>query len=313
MTTTNNKSAEEIQAEFDAYREMVESQTQAMLDVVAAVAVGNFDVPVEVPEGIEVLSELTVGLSFMLDELRDFENKQDTYQSAIEERLDELRRVNHELDQFAYIVSHDLKAPARNIGALVDILQEELEGKLDEDTEEYMALLQQRTELMHEMIDGVLAYARAGYASKSIEEVDVGYLVHGIAKMLARPEGIKLEIMEGEWPTLHADTVKLAQVFNNLMENGVKYHDKDEGVVRVRFVEEEDCYQFLVEDDGPGVAEEHFEKIFSLFGQLQSRDKSGSSGVGLTTSKKIVEGVGGEIGVESVVGEGSVFWFKWPK
>ena len=234
----------------------------------------------------------------------------------IEKRLAELlkkvKSANEELKDFAYVVSHDLKAPLRGISQLAKWLSEDYADKFDEDGKEQMRLLLSRVDRMHNLIDGVLQYSRVGKAEEEKVRVDLNELVPEIIDTLAPPGNIEITV-EDELPVVKCERTRINQVFQNLLSNAIKYMDKAEGEIRVGCVEEGDYWKFSVSDNGPGIEEEHFEKIFKIFQTLAPRDEFESTGIGLSLVKKIIELYGGRVWVESKVGQGSTFFFTLPK
>lgn len=235
--------------------------------------------------------------------------------SAEEQRallMHELESANEELKNFAYVVSHDLKAPLRAIGSLADWLTTDYADKFDEEGKEHMRLLVSRVRRMDSLIDGILLYSRVGRVKESVLPVDLDSLVHEVIDLLAPPPNIAVTI-ETPLPTVVTEPTRIQQVFQNLLSNAIKYMDKPEGKIRLGCVTEGKEWKFSVADNGPGIAERHFDRIFHLFQTLTPRDKVESTGVGLSLVKKIVEMYGGRIWVESRMGEGSTFFFTLPR
>jgi len=226
--------------------------------------------------------------------------------------LKELEKVNQELKEFAYVISHDLKAPLRGIHTLVDWISTDYADKLDQEGKEQIALLSQRAQRMHNLIDGVLQYSRVGRIQEEKVQVNLNELVPEIIDMIAVPENITVTV-EGELPVVEFEKTRITQVFQNLLSNAVKYMDKPQGKVEIGCVEEDGFWKFSVADNGPGIEEKHFNKIFQIFQTLSPHDGYESTGVGLTLVKKIIELYGGRIWVDSKVGLGSVFLFTLPK
>jgi len=228
------------------------------------------------------------------------------------ELLEEVESANQELKDFARIVSHDLKAPLRGIKTIVDWITTDYADKLDEDGKEQMRLLTSRVERMQNLIEGVLEYSRVGRLREQHVQVDLNELVVAIIDSVAPPENIQITI-ENELPVIECERTRITQVFQNLLSNAIKYMDKPQGQIRIGCVEESGFWKFSVADNGPGIEEKYFEKIFQIFQTLSPRDEFESTGVGLTVVKKIVEMYGGKIWVESKVGEGSTFFFTLSK
>ncbi|MBN1761786.1 MAG: PAS domain S-box protein, partial [Methanomicrobia archaeon] len=226
--------------------------------------------------------------------------------------IKELERVNEELKDFAYIISHDLKAPLRAITSLAQWISEDYADKLDNEGKELLDLLMSRVKRMHALIDGVLEYSRIGRLEEEKSEVDLNTLVSGVIDLIQPPETIDIDIVD-QLPTIYCEKTRMEQVFQNLLSNAVRYMDEPEGKVRIGCTEEDGYWKFSVADNGPGIEEKYYKDIFQMFQTLKPRDEVESTGVGLTIAKKIVESQGGEIWVESKVGEGSTFFFTVPK
>jgi len=228
------------------------------------------------------------------------------------ELLKQVESINKELKDFAYIVSHDLKAPLRGIRTLADWISTDYSNKLDEEGKEQINLLNNRVDRMHGLIDGVLQYSRVGREKEKCVMVNLNELVPAIIDSIAPPENITITI-ENELPLVECQETRIIQVFQNLLSNAVKYMDKPDGQIRIGCVEEADFWKFSVADNGPGIEEKHFERIFKIFQTLVPRDEVESTGVGLAVVKKIIEMYGGKIWVESKVGQGSTFFFTLAK
>ncbi|HUT31246.1 MAG TPA: ATP-binding protein [Sedimentisphaerales bacterium] len=220
--------------------------------------------------------------------------------------------INQELKDFAYIVSHDLKAPLRGIKTLTDWISSDYKDKLDKDGQEQMSLLSARVGRMHKLIDGILQYSRVGRVKEEVAQVNLSGLIPEIIDMVAPPDNISIEV-EPELPVVEYEKTSIVQVFQNLLSNAVKYMDKPQGRIGIGCAEEGDFWKFSVADNGPGIEEKHFERIFRIFQTLAPRDQFESTGIGLTVIKKIIELHGGKIWVESEVGQGSTFFFTLPK
>jgi PAS domain S-box-containing protein len=226
--------------------------------------------------------------------------------------LEQLEETNKELKDFAYIISHDLKAPLRGVKVLVDWISTDYADKLDQEGKEQINLLISRVNRMHNLIDGILQYSRIGRVKEDMIDVDLNELLPSVIDMLAPPENITITIQE-ELPTIECERTRIAQVFQNLLSNAIKYMDKPQGQIKVGYTEQDGFWRFSVSDNGPGIEEQYFEKIFRMFQTLSPRDEFESTGVGLTVVKKIVESYGGRIWVESKVGQGSTFLFTLAK
>ncbi len=243
--------------------------------------------------------------------LRDItERKQAEEHSA--RLLQEIESANDELTNFAYVVSHDLKAPLRAISSLADWISTDYADKFDDEGRQHMRLLISRVRRMDGLIDGILLYSRVGRIKETIVAVELNRLVRDVIEMLAPPENISITL-DNPLPTVITEPTRIQQVFQNLISNAIKYMDKPEGKIRIACSEEGMQWKFSVSDNGPGIKQQHFEKIFQLFQTLAPRDRVESTGVGLALVKKIVEMYGGHVWVESTVGQGSTFFFTIPR
>lgn len=217
---------------------------------------------------------------------------------------------NQELDQFTYIVSHDLKAPLRAISNLSNWIEEDLADKMDEDSKKNMTLLRKRVARMDMFISSLLEYARAGKSKEDKKTVDVRELLQEIIDSIAPPPSFVVNI-DGKMPVMQTEALLLQQVFSNLVSNAIKHHHRDEGEIVISAIEQGKYYQFSVADDGAGIAAEHQEKIFAIFQTLVTKDTKANTGIGLSIVKKIVENHGGKIWLESELDRGTTFYFTW--
>ncbi|MDQ7798283.1 MAG: ATP-binding protein [Candidatus Edwardsbacteria bacterium] len=234
------------------------------------------------------------------------------YQEEIKETLlEELQKANRELAEFAYIVSHDLKAPLRAISSLAQWLSEDYRDILDEAGKEKVGLLLGRTKRMHNLIEGVLAYSRLGRMKPTMCRIDSHEETRQIIDLLSPPGHIKITI-DGKLPTIIYDRIHFDQIMQNLLSNAIKYNDKECGLITISCRQYQGYWEYLVSDNGLGIEEQHFDRIFKIFQSLKSRDEFESTGIGLTIVKKIVEYHGGSIKLTSQLGRGSEFRFTIP-
>jgi signal transduction histidine kinase len=225
--------------------------------------------------------------------------------------LGQIESISNEFQDFVYIVSHDLKAPLRAIKALTDWLAADYADKFDADGKEQLNLLLSRVNRMTNLIEGVLQYSRIGRVTEAPVQIDTNQLLPEVIDSLAPPANIHITI-ENQLPVITSELTRIQQVFQNLLSNAVRFMDKPEGVIKVGCTEENGFWKFSVSDNGPGIAEQHFEKIFKLFQTLQPKDQFESTGVGLTLAKKIVELYGGRIWLTSKLGQDTTFFFTLP-
>lgn len=222
-----------------------------------------------------------------------------------------LKRSNAELDQFAYVASHDLKAPLRVISNAVTWLEEDLEPYLTDDTRESMRLLQSRTSRMERLLNDLLQHSRIGRVAEPSTEVSGQDMADDLLELLEIPQGMRVDF-SADFLKLRVRKLPLETVLVNLIGNGIRHHDRTEGRVHVDVTPEANGLRFQVSDDGPGIDPAYHDRIFEVFQTLKSRDQLDSSGMGLAFVKKHIEVVGGEIRVISDGTRGSTFEFLWP-
>ena len=230
----------------------------------------------------------------------------------MKQRTAELEVANKELQGFAYVVSHDLKAPLRGISRLTQWLTEDYTTAFDAKGKEMADLLVGRVKCMDALIDGILEYTRVGRIVGQSEKIDLNQLLPEVIDLLSPPPTIQIEIAR-ELPVIAGDSIRILQVFSNLIGNAMKFMDKPHGIIRVDCKDGGGAWQFSVTDNGPGIELRYYERIFQIFQTLQPRDEMENTGIGLTIVRKIVELYGGKIWVESEPGKGSSFMFTFPK
>ncbi len=233
-----------------------------------------------------------------------------------------LEKRNQELDQFAYVLSHDLKAPLRAIANLSDWIEADLTAEgtspLPEETQHHLHLLGGRVQRMKALIEAALQYSRIGRVETQVETVDVDTLLRQVIDVLAPPPHTTIEVGPG-MPRLVAERLRLEQVFASLLKNAIKYYRDESALpeqkpyVQVSVQDQGEFYEFAVSDNGPGIPPRYHEKVFGIFQTLEARDQAESTGIGLALVKKIVESKGGRVWLESQTGQGATFHFTWPK
>lgn len=226
------------------------------------------------------------------------------------ELLEALAKSNDELQEYAHIVSHDLKSPLRSINALTAWIKEDNKEKLDKGSFENFKLIEITLEKMEQLITDVLEYSSVGANNNDLQKVDLNEIIDELKKVLFVPEHISIETIK-LLPVVKGDQTKLKQVFQNLISNAIKFMDKTEGIIEVDYLERKSYYQFSVKDNGPGIEPKYHDKIFKIFHALnKSKD---STGIGLSIVKKIINLYQGEIWVESQLHEGTTFHFTIKK
>lgn len=284
-----------IIAIFVAHR--ISTRILRMVKMANQIAEGNYEV--HIPDsGKDELSGLARALNDMA--------------KVLSENISLLKRTNEELNQFAYIVTHDLKAPLRGIDNVITWIEEDHSHELTPKVNNYLQLIKGRIIRAENLIRGILSYARASDKILEKEEVDIAQLLNEIKETLAINPGLRFEFQEG-LPVFYTEKLPLQQIFTNLLSNAVKYHNKPTGWIRVYYKDEGTHFEFFVEDNGPGIAKSYHQKIFMIFQTLQERDIFESTGIGLAIVKKMLDARNQKITISSEPGKGSVFSFTWQK
>ena len=231
----------------------------------------------------------------------------------LEAKQAELLRSNKDLEQFAYVASHDLKAPLRAIELLVQWITEGLAGYDKNNVQENLGLLAKRTQRLNRLLDDLLAYSRAGRKVGAHRVTDAHALVQDVMQLLNPPPAITVSI-EGQLPKFATHSAPLEQVLRNLISNAIKHHPGPQGRVVVSCEEQGDHYVFAVRDDGEGIPAQYAERVFEMFQTLKSRDQVEGSGMGLAIVNRIVQWQRGRVWFEAAPGgQGTVFKFQWKK
>jgi signal transduction histidine kinase len=267
--------------------------------------------------GRELIADKELGNAALAQSDRYLEAETEMHsvtQASLLRSLAELKRSNDELDSFAYAVSHDFKAPLRGIRNLTDWIVDDIQGgKVGNETTKNLALLRNRVDRLHRLLDSLLEYSRVGRIDRAIEEVDSASLIDDIAEYIAPPDGFTIN-KPGEMPIIQTEKLPLERVLLNLIGNALKHHDRTVGTVTVTARDIGDVIEFCVEDDGPGIEPGFHARIFQMFQTLKPRDELEGNGMGLAIVKKSVEGHGGTIRVISAPPvRGSTFVFTWAK
>ncbi|WP_437936306.1 sensor histidine kinase [Sorangium sp. So ce341] len=220
--------------------------------------------------------------------------------------------TNQDLDQFAYVASHDLKAPLRGIASLSEWIEEGLADKMNDEARQQMRMLRGRVHRLEALIEGILSYSRAGRIRDRLSPVDVGAVVAECVELLAPPPETRIAVGDG-MPTILAERVPVQQVFMHLIGNALKHARRADAVVEIACADAGEFYDFTVKDNGPGIPPQFQERIWGIFQTLEARDKVEGTGIGLSVVKKIVETRGGRVALESEPYAGATFHVFWPK
>ncbi len=253
-----------------------------------------------------------IGLGIDITERRKAEVILEKLNVDLESSVQELERSNQELRDFAHITAHDLKAPLRGIGTLVDWLDQDYGEQIGPEGQENLHLLQNRVDRMGRLISGILRYSEIGHNDQPVEILDTHALTAEVIEQIAPPDHVEICI-EDTLPSVPAERTRLTQVLQNLITNAIKYIDKPQGKIHISARDDGDFWEFCVTDNGPGIEAKHFARIFQMFQTLSSADRCESTGLGLAVVKKIIDMSGGRIWLESEMGQGSAFFFTLPK
>jgi two-component system, sporulation sensor kinase E len=227
-----------------------------------------------------------------------------------EKLLSELENSNQGLQEYAHIVSHDLKSPLRSISALATWLSDDYKDVLDEGGRQNLELMQEKVASMDKLIHGILEYSTANSSALDDSKVDLNEVINDIGETIYIPEHVKLVIPE-TLPVIMADRIKMHQVFQNIIGNAVVHIEREVGLVEVLYKDDGEFWQFTISDNGVGIPEEYHKKIFDIFQSIGNNERS--TGIGLSIVKKIVDRYQGNVWVDSVVGEGTQFHFTIKK
>lgn len=239
-------------------------------------------------------------------------NERKKAEIQLNEYLSDLEKTNKELDKFAYIVSHDLKAPLRAIGNLTDWITQDSADSLSDESKENFQIIKGRVKRMEQLINAILEYSKVSKHKGTQELFSFNEIIHNAVDLAGTDSNCKVEI-SGTMPEYYGDKVKYQQVFMNLISNGIKHNNKEQKKIEISCREEGKFWEFMIKDNGPGIDKRFHEKVFVIFQTLKARDEFESTGIGLSIVKKIVEEAGGSIRIESTPGEGAAFYFTVPK
>ena len=251
--------------------------------------------------------------SFVLSAIVDISDRK-RQAAELQHANESLERSNIELQQFAYVASHDLQEPLRMVTGYIQLLEKRLASKLDTEAREFMGFAVDGAQRMQKLIEGILAYSRVGNRGQPFEPVDSAVALDEALLQLAAPiTDTHAEVSAQPLPVVNADRTQLVQLFQNLVGNALKYCVASVPQVRVAAQREGKFWRFSVCDNGIGIEPQYYGRIFGIFQRLHTRREFPGTGIGLAISKCIVERHGGQIGVEAAPGGGSVFWFTLPE
>jgi signal transduction histidine kinase/HAMP domain-containing protein len=271
------------------------------------------DLELRVEQRTAELAQANKELESEIAERKRAEEELEALNRGLDSAVRDLSRSNKELQEFAYIAAHDLKAPLRAIATLADWISTDCAQNLDEQGKKQVGMLIDKVKQMSALIDGILKYSSAaGNSEQGRQEVDLNAVISEITEEINPPENIEIKI-DDELPTLKCDKTHIVQIFQNLLTNAIKFMDKPDGRIRIGFTQQDDIWKFSVSDNGPGIDDKYFDKIFKMFQTLSQKDECEGSGIGLAIVKKIVELNNGKVWVESESGRGCTFFFTLPR
>jgi PAS domain S-box-containing protein len=232
--------------------------------------------------------------------------------ASLQASNESLSQSNHELDQFAYIASHDLKAPLRGIASLAEWIEEDLDGSVSTEARSYLGLLRRRVDRMQGLLNSLLEYSRAGRKRAPMEIVNVEHLLTEVIQALAPPETFTISIVS-PMPTISTRLQPLRQVFSHLIDNAIRHHPTKSGIIEISVIDQGDQHEFSISDNGNGIDIQFQKRIYKIFQTLEARDRQENIGAGLAIIKKIVMAEGGIVRLKSSAGNGASFRFTWLK
>ncbi len=253
------------------------------------------------------------GTNTDISERKEAEKRLAEQSEELSRKVDELARSNADLEQFAYVASHDLQEPLRMVTAYTQLLAERYRGKLGEEADKFIGYASEGALRMQVLIKDLLAFSRIGrngFAKGSIDcNAVLEEVLHTLSSTIQESGAV---VTHAELPSVWADRTQMAQVFQNLIGNAVKFRRKEPPLISVQAEKADQHWLFRVQDNGIGIAPEYAEKIFVVFQRLHARTEYPGNGIGLAICKKIIEHGGGKIWVESQAGSGSIFKFTMP-
>lgn len=273
--------------------------------------------PGEIGELARSFDEMAAALEQQVAELRkaegDLKELNEDLEKRVIDRTLELKRSNEDLEQFAYVASHDLQEPLRMITNYLQLLRQRYKDQLDTNAHDFIGFALDGSKRMNQLIHDLLAYSRVGTHGKELVVTECGQaLADALANLTVAIEESQAEITHDPLPSVVGDEVQLTQLFQNLIGNAVKFRGDVPPKIHVGVQRKGGDWEFTVRDNGIGIADQDFQRIFIVFQRLHSRDKYPGTGIGLSVCKKIVERHGGRIWVESKVGRGTTFHFTIP-
>jgi len=281
--------------------------------VLDRVSKGDLEARVTGNSQVELLESLGDVTNQMINSVSTEITERKRAEEKLNKTLEELERSNSELEQFAYVASHDLQEPLRMVSSYMQLMERRYKGKLDTDADEFIDFAVDGATRMQRLINDLLMYSRVGTKGKTLEATDCNAVLAEVLRDLASTiEESGTVVTHDELPTMMADGTQLAQLFQNLVANAIKFSSGDQPKVHISFEQKEGSYVFAVTDNGIGIDPEYKDRIFVIFQRLHGKEEYPGTGIGLAVCKKIVERHGGQIRVDSESGKGSTFSWTIP-
>ena len=252
-------------------------------------------------ENLDVI-ELANYLKEQSEELNKVREEQETFLKSLENK-------NEILSNYAHMVSHDLKSPLRNINTLLNFILEE-KPELASQCKEYISLILNNLEKMDALINGILNYSTLDKEQFGKEVIDLNLLLTQLTEVIYIPEHIELQVPKN-FPTIYGDTVRVQQIFQNILQNAINSIEKEKGLIKIDYKDRENFWEFSIKDNGYGIPQHQFEKIFRIFEKIDNDQQA--TGIGLSIVKKIIDFYDGKIWLESELDKGTTFYFTLPK
>jgi PAS domain S-box-containing protein len=253
-------------------------------------------------------------LRFTTEKLKITNDELIVAQSNLKENIKKLMISNKELEQFAYVASHDLQEPLRMVSSFTQLLERRYKGRLGDDADDYIDFIVEGVQRMKNLIDDLLAFSRLNTTVREYEPIEMDlFLEDVLINLRASIEETNTKIIYNNLPIINGDPIQINQLLQNLIGNGIKFHDNKPPEIQISAQEQGDNWLFSVKDNGIGIDQKYKEQIFSIFKRLHTRQEYPGTGIGLSICKRIVERHGGEIWVESERGRGSTFYFTIPR
>jgi len=302
---------------FWGLRTLVISPSRILLNAFDALANGKSEFRLNLPTRKDEISLLLSEFNRMAAELQEHRGKLETLVKArtseLEKTTVDLKRSNQELEQFAYVASHDLQEPLRMVASFSQLLEQRYKGKLDAKADQYILFVVDGVRRMQGLINDLLGYSRVGTRGKQFETIETSDVITNVLEDMERSiQESGAHITKENMPQVYADSTQLGQVFQNLISNAIKFRSEKPLLIEIRAEQKDDFWVFSVKDNGIGIDPQYFERIFVIFQRLHEREKYPGNGIGLSVIKKIIERHGGQVWLESELGKGSTFYFSIP-